>query len=192
MRFQLITILIFTFFFWTAVTAERLKAPPTTILTHSSPYFTRFSERDSRISYRVWFKRAFSKKRRDFESFCSWVWGLVPVIREVKPIRYARLSYSLIWFFNAFVREDIFHLRLQEDTMFISTYDIERSSAGSESQTHLMRTLDNKTYSDECVTIFTPFFYTSISQFFIAFRMFSDLLTLRFQRGYHRTLLSSY
>ncbi|KAF8801136.1 hypothetical protein BYT27DRAFT_6806143 [Phlegmacium glaucopus] len=117
MRSQLTTTLLFVLIFTLVLaTAIQLADRPTAsrqTLTRS-PYLTQFSERDPWISRHARLSRAFLKQRRRLESFSRWVWDLV-VVPEVKPLR-----------------EDIFHLRLLEDAVFLSASDVEPLSGGSE------------------------------------------------------------
>lgn len=162
MRFQftatLLLTLIVTLFLTTAVLAADSRAitpRSTPSLTRRSPYLTQFSERDSSISYDVRFKRAFLKQRRRVESFCRWVWELV--VREVKPSRYAGLFLASLLFgsLTRSWREDIFYLRIQEDTIFVSS---ELLLAGSELQRHLVGNRDDKNECGyhACVLSFVP------------------------------------
>jgi hypothetical protein len=158
MRFQftatLWLTLIVTLFLTTAILAADSSAitpRSTTPLTPRSPYLTQFSERDPWISYHVRFERAFLKQRRRVESFCRWVWEAV--VQEVKPSRYAGLFLASLLFgsLTRSLREDIFHLRIQEDTTFVSS---EQLSAGSEYQRYLVGNRDD---NNECATMLVSF-----------------------------------
>lgn len=150
-------VVIFTLVLATAILAELpVSSLPTPLDTTHSPYLTRFSERDPWISRHDRFSRAFVKQRRRFESFCRWVWDVV--VPEVRPFRYVSPISLLSISLTCFIREDIFHLRLLEDTTFLSTRDVEQFSTRSELQRREVEDSDEDD-DDESVTIFSLSFF---------------------------------